>query len=84
MTQNGTPELKLKLVEIISAIVGVPPEAVSGDFSSENCGEWDSVRHLMLVLTIEDNFAITFDETEIWSLQSLPALTKAVEARLAA
>jgi acyl carrier protein len=69
------------LMDMISGTLSVPTEAINDEFSAENCETWDSLKHLMLVLAVEDRFRITFDEGEIWSLKSFPALREAV-ARL--
>jgi acyl carrier protein len=42
---------------------------------------WDSLRHVELIFSIEDEFEIRFDEAELADLTSLHALTEAV-ARL--
>jgi acyl carrier protein len=81
---NSTPSaIKSKLIEIVGVTLGVPAEMITDNFSSDDCGTWDSVRHVMLVLAIEDSFGIAFKEEEIWATMSFPALTKAVESRLA-
>jgi len=81
MTRINNSDLKARLVNILANILGVLPGAITDDFSSEHCETWDSLRQLTLVLAIEDDFQIVFDENEIWSLFSLPALINAVEAR---
>jgi acyl carrier protein len=84
VTQISKSEVKARLVDILANTLGVAPDAITDDFSAEQCGNWDSVRHLTLVLAIEDHFQIAFDEDEIWSLFSLPALTVAIEAQQSA
>jgi acyl carrier protein len=42
---------------------------------------WDSLRHVELIFSIEDEFAIRFDEPELAELTSLHALTEAVAQR---
>ncbi len=74
--------IKPKLVHIIAGTFGIAPETITEDFSDQTCEVWDSVRHLTLVLAIEEEFGITFDEDEIWNLASLAALTEAIEGRL--
>jgi acyl carrier protein len=75
--------VRSELIDVMSATLDVPVETIHDDFSSERCDNWDSVKHLMLVLAIEDRFGITFDEDEIWTMMSLPELSAAVARRLA-
>jgi acyl carrier protein len=44
---------------------------------------WDSLRHVELIFSIEDEFGVRFEEAELPNLTSLDALVKAV-ARLTA
>ena len=41
--------------------------------------EWDSLRHVELIFSIEDEFGVRFDEDELMELTSLPALVGAVD-----
>jgi acyl carrier protein len=75
-------EVKAKLMDILATTMGVPLESVDEDFSAERCETWDSVRHLTLVLALEDHFGVFFEEDEIAELTNLPRLAKALEARL--
>jgi acyl carrier protein len=74
--------MKPKLLEIVATALELPPAGVTDDLSADNCPAWDSLRHLRLVLAIEDAFGVTFDEDEIISLTSVSALLGALQERL--
>ncbi len=57
-----------------------PGEAVS----RETEPGWDSLRHVELIFSIEDEFAVSFDEDELLELTSLRALADAVARRIPA
>jgi len=71
-----------RLLEILSAVLELSSHQIKDDLSVDNCEMWDSIRHLRLVLAVEDAFAVTFDESEIGSLTSLSVLYSAIIARL--
>lgn len=54
-----------------------PGEPVA--FGSEPA--WDSLRHVELIFSIEDEFGIRFEEPQLTELTSLEALTEAVTQR---
>ena len=58
-------QLNSSLVDVLSITLRVPVDRISDDFSPADCQSWDSVRHLMLMLAIEDKFEISFSEKEI-------------------
>jgi acyl carrier protein len=43
--------------------------------------DWDSLRHVELILVVEDEFGVSFDESEFADLDSLAAIVHAVEDR---
>lgn len=64
----------------MSAVFGLDPSAIEQDASSATIAEWDSVRHLQLMLALEEEFDIQFDTDELVSLRTVPL----IEARLRA
>lgn len=75
--------IKPELFDVVAAVLELPADRVSDDLSTANCETWDSLRHLRLVLAVEDHFAVSFDEVEIASLTSVSTLLDAVTERLA-
>jgi acyl carrier protein len=71
------------IVDVLSVTLRVPPSEITGDFSPAACETWDSVRHLMIMLAIEDKYGVRFDEKQIGALTSLAAIGAAVQAQLA-
>ena len=71
--------------------IGQPPcRKESGDSggtrrdSVETVAAWDSVRHLQLVLAIEEQFGMSFEAEMIPALTSVRAIASAIEAHRAA
>ena len=75
-------DTRTRVRDIVALTLDVPVEAVTDELSADTNDEWDSVRHLTLILAIEDAFGIQFDEIEIPVLTSLSALLRAVEERV--
>jgi acyl carrier protein len=72
-----------ELREILTSVLEV--DAISDEDSSETIPSWDSVRHLSLIMAIEEHYGITFEADEISKLVSVRAIATAVEnARQAA
>jgi acyl carrier protein len=68
-----------QLREVLSGILET--DNISENDSVETIRTWDSVRHLRLVLAIEETFGITFDAAEIPELISVPAIEAAIASR---
>lgn len=50
-----------KLIGIFSEQLDLNPEDVTDQLSPKNCGQWDSVKNLLLLANIETNFNISLD-----------------------
>ena len=75
--------LNSSLVDVLSITLRVPVDRISDDFSPADCSNWDSVRHLMLMLAIEDKFEISFSEKEIAELRRFATIRDAVRTHVA-
>jgi acyl carrier protein len=64
----------------MSAVFGIDASAIGSDDSPETIAEWDSVRHLQIMLALEEEFGIQFDASELASLGSVAM----IEQRLGA
>ncbi len=66
------------LVESVSSVLKIQPEAVTLETSQENTPSWDSLAHLRLILEIEHNLGIRFRSQDIPQLTSVANLSKAI------
>jgi len=76
-------QLNSSLVDVLSVTLRVPADRISDDFSPAECANWDSIRHLMLMLAIEDKFEISFSEREIAELRRFATIRDAVRTHVA-
>jgi acyl carrier protein len=57
----------------------VTPESITENASQADLSAWDSVRHMNVVLALENAFDIEFTDAELPTLSSLPRLVEAIE-----
>jgi acyl carrier protein len=69
------------LKEVIKNVLDV--ESVSDDDSTQTIKSWDSLRHLNLVMAIEEHFGITFDPDEIPELTSVRSISASIHKHTA-
>lgn len=50
--------------------------------SQENCGKWDSLRHLNLIVELEDTFDMEFEPEEIAEMKSFDAVKRIISQKL--
>jgi acyl carrier protein len=68
-----------RLVAVFSEVMRVPANRIHADLVPEQVPQWDSVRHMALILAIEEEFDIQFDVDDIMEFVSLASILKVVE-----
>lgn len=63
-----------KIRHIIAEVIGVPVEQVGDDASPATLEAWDSLRHMNLIVALEEELGVTFDDDALGRLTSLPAI----------
>jgi acyl carrier protein len=58
----------IKIKEVMSAVLEVPLESIMDDASPDNIENWDSLRHLNLILALEEEFGISIPDDEVGNL----------------
>ena len=59
---------KMRILQILSNVFEVDITALNEDSSIDNIENWDSIRHLNLILALEEEFKITIPDEEVGDL----------------
>lgn len=74
------PIMRPELKEVFLNVLDV--DSIAETDSAETIHSWDSVRHLNLIMAIEERFGLTFDADEIPGLISVSAISEALDRRV--
>ena len=58
------------LKQVMAIMLKVDPSTINADFSMDNTPNWDSLRHLILVLTLEEEFRVTIPDEDAGNITS--------------
>jgi acyl carrier protein len=72
----------VQVQNIIAATLGAPLARVHPQSKAADFPEWDSLRHLVLVIEIEQAFGCKFALEEIAELDSVEKIVTAVQQRV--
>ncbi len=67
------------LQKLIAGALNIPETRVSDDMEMKNTVEWDSLKHMELILAIEQAYSIEFTGDEIADMISVSAIRTALE-----
>ena len=65
---------EILLKNTVAGVLGVSPDDINDDSSMDNLHEWDSVKHLNLVLAIEEVFGVSMTEEQSLEMLSFPLI----------
>lgn len=60
--------MKQEIIDVISDIFEV---SATEETSQANCDKWDSLRHLNLIVALEEKFNVSFEPEEIAIMKSV-------------
>ena len=73
-----------RLKQVVADVLEVDPASIGPDFSMDTVEQWDSLRHMTLVLSIEDEFGITIPDEEAADITSWPLIRLVVAEQVGA
>lgn len=71
--------MKQKVLSIIAQVLGVPAEEVDLDLGIGDLPEWDSLRHVVIIDTLEKEFGIKFDQADLMEVEDVSDLISLIE-----
>jgi acyl carrier protein len=71
-----------KLRAVVASMLELDPAAVGPTTSTDTVDQWDSVRHMNLIIALEGAFGITIPDEEVATLTSYPIIKAVVEEQL--
>ncbi len=68
-----------KIKEIMATVFNVEKSAINDDSSPETLETWDSLQHMNLIVSLEEEFGITFNDDQVTDMLDFKSVVKAVE-----
>jgi acyl carrier protein len=75
-------DLEGRVRSVLADVFGLEPDAVGPDTSTDTVEAWDSLQHLAVVLSLEEEFDIHFDDEETLAVVSYPLITAILREHL--
>lgn len=63
-----------RLKAVMGAVLETDPRSIGPDSSTDNMPGWDSLRHMNLILALEEEFGVTIADEDVSSLTSYPLI----------
>ena len=66
-----TRSARERVFQVVSSVLGVPPGEVNDDTSPDTVKTWDSLRHMKLMLALEEELGVQFTADQIVEMSSV-------------
>lgn len=76
-------ELDGRITQVLADLFDVPLDQIGDDFSADTVEAWDSLRHMTLVLSLEEEFNVSFTDQETIELLSYKLIKLTLQDKLA-
>lgn len=73
--------IERRVLEILSAMLQVPQAELSAASSRDSVDRWDSLKHMHVMLALEEEFGVEFSDGELADLASVAAIVDVLRAR---
>ena len=73
--------MKDSVLRIISQILNVPIERLEDDSSPDTVENWDSLKHMNLILALEEEFAVAFSDDDVVEMLSVRRIVDILEKK---
>ena len=70
--------IREKVVQIMADVIGVDAGTIDDESSPDTVEAWDSLKHMNVVLSVEEVFEIQFTDNQIVEMLSVRAIIEAV------
>lgn len=69
-----------KIKSVMAAVLKIKKEEINDDSSPHTITSWDSLKHINLVVALEEEFDIELEDEEIASMVSYPIVYATIQA----
>jgi acyl carrier protein len=59
-----------RLKEIFATVLQEPIEKIASDASPKTLRSWDSLRHVELIIEVENSYRVSFSPTEVFTMNT--------------
>ncbi len=70
-----------KIQSAFSEVFGVDSSIVTTETTINNLKEWDSLKHLQMIMKLESNFGVKFEMGEIAQMDSVQKIIEVLDSK---
>tara|TARA_R110001606_G_scaffold399308_1_gene584607 strand:- start:13986 stop:14228 length:243 start_codon:yes stop_codon:yes gene_type:complete len=72
-----------KVAKTMAVVFGVDQSEITADSSMDTIEKWDSLKHMKMIMALEQEFEVMFDDEDVVEMLSVPLIIIAIKEKLA-
>ena len=72
---------KERIKNVMSAVFEIPEEQIKNDSSPDTIGSWDSLRHMNLMVALEEEFKVELTDDEILDMMNYKSIESIITGK---
>ena len=72
-------KLEDRIKNVMSSVFELPVEQINENSSPDTIGSWDSLKHMNLIVALEEEFGMEFSDDEIMETMNYKLIVKIIE-----
>lgn len=75
-------KIDLEIIKILASTFFIDSDKINKNTSMEDIANWDSLKHMTLVISLEEHFKIKFSGEEIIKIDNFAAIKKLIKKKI--
>ena len=71
--------IEVRIKNVMSAVFDIPVDQIKDNSSADTIESWDSLKHMNLVVALEEEFEIEFKDDEIIEMMNYPLIIEVLK-----
>jgi len=71
-----------RIKKVMSNVFNINVDSINNESSPDNIENWDSLKHMNLIIALEEDFDIEFDDNDIENLLNFQLINLTIKERI--
>ena len=72
-----------KVARTMAVVIGIDQSEIKPDSSMDSIDKWDSLKHTKMIMALEQEFDVMFDDEDVVEMLSVPLILIAIKEKVA-
>ncbi len=71
-----------KIARTMAVVIGIDQSEITADSSMDTIEKWDSLKHMKMIMALEQEFDVMFDDEDVVEMLSVPLIIIAIKEKV--